>query len=681
MKRNKKIFFCLLIALLFVFAVACAPAEEKEFFKVDVSYESGMGSVTLSQPENADGYAKDEKVTVTVTPNAGYEVDGFSVNGKEETLDLGKFTFQITSDTEIMVTFREAALSETEKYSVSLEYESEKGSVTLSPEVQDGKYEKGSEVTVTVKAKEGFEVDSVTVNGERVSPDENGRFTFTVTQDTKITAVFEAEISGNAKFDEAFRGVWRSADGQHEIVITETSFRYDDEEAERIERGSDGNGVYYNIVTKDGKEYTLNWFGEQKEVVLNVWIGSSMADNLFLKGDSPKIRLDENIQGVWGYDADYDEVVDEEPVLSLKITAYSVILEGKSSDLILENGYVGSGGSEKLDNYLFYINGEKHTLTWIKPEVEDGAQGYVLTLDGLPLTRNRDIVYFNDTLQGTFERTDGSERIVIVITEDSVTINGETVKVSGVYGAYKIEWNGKEYDLFLYSGNEFVLVLRNEWYRDGILAGWEDLCFLSTAQRPEIVIDERLHGTWTRADSGEELVINEGSITWGSDTAIILKEDVRGNGVYYQLFLRGVPYELGYSGEVITLDGGGHIFEFSKKLEGQGEPGLLGLPIGTYSFVFHTLTITKDSIKIYDADQDKTIILTGADLTQTAEGYTFIWKNYWGENHPDGSDQPMILILGTDEEGRTTLTVRDTTTQPDEEGYYNYSVIYSFTLG
>lgn len=41
----------------------------------------------------------------------------------------------------------------------------------------------------------------------------------------------------------------------------------------------------------------------------------------------------------------------------------------------------------------------------------------------------------------------------------------------------------------------------------------------------------------------------------------------------------------------------------------------------------------------------------------------------------------MILVIGKDASGKTILTLHDTTTTPDEEGEYNYSVIYTFTLG
>ena len=677
MKISKKIFGSLLIALFFVCAVACAPAEEKEFFKVSLSYESAMGSVLLSQPENANGYAKDENVTVTVTPNAGYEVDVFSVNDEEKTLDLGTFSFHITSDTMIKVTFKETAPSVTEKFSVSLKYDSSEGNITLSPDAQDGKYEKDTEVTVTVKAGNGFTRKSVTVNGGEVSPDENGIFTFTVTQDTEITAVFEAvsSLPENAKFDEAFLGTWRSADGKRTLNITENSFELDGAQAVEIQRGSDAGGVYYSVKTAEGR-YVLNWLEEQTGSVLNVWEAESDKEELYIKGTENLLgaqnAIDINVQGIWGYDADGDEEVDPESKLDLKINSTQVFMNEKTSDVVIYIEYVGNN-SEKLYNYLFSIDGETHTFKWMP---EDG--GYYPVLDGERLARNRNVIYLNDIYQGTWNEIGGKS--VMTVTENKITIDGEALKISGQYGAYDVTWKETLYEFRLDIGNEDLLFLSDVHYdENGLILSTTNIYFLREGViLPEVKLDAENCGTWTSAGQ-DDLVISENGVTWGNSRSVILRIEKSANSLLINAIMRGAYYEIRTRGDVLYLTAPGISHEFMREIEGRGEKGFLDLTIGVYTLGSDArLTVTRDSLTLVDDIKGVSVTLTMSDIHKTQEGYEFTWKGYG-----DGvqRDQPMIFTISEDKDGKKVITFHDTTTQPDEDGEYNYSVIYTFTLG
>ena len=76
-------------------------------YSVTSLYNSQRGTVELTAP--ADGGAKylsGESVTVTVTPIGEYDVGSFSVGGhKDAVLTNGKYTFTVTGDTVIYVTF------------------------------------------------------------------------------------------------------------------------------------------------------------------------------------------------------------------------------------------------------------------------------------------------------------------------------------------------------------------------------------------------------------------------------------------------------------------------------------------------------------------------------------------------------------------------------------------------
>ena len=79
-------------------------------------------------------------------------------------------------------------------YTVDLAYNAEQGTLTLSPAEEDGKYAEGTELTVTVTPKSGYELDHFSVTGiTNAAPDADGKYTFTVTEDTTVTATFREE--------------------------------------------------------------------------------------------------------------------------------------------------------------------------------------------------------------------------------------------------------------------------------------------------------------------------------------------------------------------------------------------------------------------------------------------------------------------------------------------------------
>ncbi len=81
-------------------------------------------------------------------------------------------------------------------YTVTISnYDTTQGSVTLSPEAEDGKYEKDTEITVTVTPNEGYALDTFTLSTDaNATPDSEGKFVFKVTADTTITVTFKSTV-------------------------------------------------------------------------------------------------------------------------------------------------------------------------------------------------------------------------------------------------------------------------------------------------------------------------------------------------------------------------------------------------------------------------------------------------------------------------------------------------------
>lgn len=80
------------------------------------------------------------------------------------------------------------------EYSVNLQFEESQGNVELSPAAENGKYKEGTELTVTVTPKTGYVLDEFKLSTDsNAALDSNGKFVFTVSQDTTINVTFKPE--------------------------------------------------------------------------------------------------------------------------------------------------------------------------------------------------------------------------------------------------------------------------------------------------------------------------------------------------------------------------------------------------------------------------------------------------------------------------------------------------------
>lgn len=80
------------------------------------------------------------------------------------------------------------------KYKVTItDYDTEQGTVTVTPEAEGNEYKKDTEVTVEARGKEGYVVDTFTVDTNAdASLNSEGKFTFKITADTTITVTFKS---------------------------------------------------------------------------------------------------------------------------------------------------------------------------------------------------------------------------------------------------------------------------------------------------------------------------------------------------------------------------------------------------------------------------------------------------------------------------------------------------------
>lgn len=159
---------------------------QKQMFTINAFAGAG-GTISF---EDGEKVAEGDDITVTITPNEGYEIDSILVDDEpvEFTVDdegVATYTFEnVTSDMMIEATFAKLV------FSVAASVAGEGGRIEVAESV-----EYGDSVIITVTPDEGYEVSSLTVNGEEVTftAGNDGVVKYTVenvTADLTVTASF-----------------------------------------------------------------------------------------------------------------------------------------------------------------------------------------------------------------------------------------------------------------------------------------------------------------------------------------------------------------------------------------------------------------------------------------------------------------------------------------------------------
>ncbi len=178
---------------------ACNAAIIADFKMIDytVTIEpSESGTVTTDKATANMG----ETVTLTITPNEGYEFDQLTVMDGETQVAVtittdGKYTFVMPAgNVEVQATFKAI------DYTITIE-PAENGTVTADKTTAN----MGESVTLTITPNEGYELDQLTVmDGETqvaVTPAEEGNHTFVMPANNVVISTLFKETSGTGVHD------------------------------------------------------------------------------------------------------------------------------------------------------------------------------------------------------------------------------------------------------------------------------------------------------------------------------------------------------------------------------------------------------------------------------------------------------------------------------------------------
>ena len=183
MKRNKKLLSVLLALVLLTGLLPLGSVTAYADGAYSITVDAGANGSAAADADTADEGAV---VTLTVTPEEGYELDALTVTDTENnSVAVTGYSFTMpASDVTVSVTFKEIPASTT--YSVTVNA-AEGGTVTASPTSAAA----GAVITLTVTPEEDYELDTLTVT----DADNNS---VTVTSDSFTMP--ESNVTVNATF-------------------------------------------------------------------------------------------------------------------------------------------------------------------------------------------------------------------------------------------------------------------------------------------------------------------------------------------------------------------------------------------------------------------------------------------------------------------------------------------------
>lgn len=580
MKKFIKLFTALLCAVLFAAVLAACgetkPDPEKETYTVLAEYDAEQGTVALSPQKT--GYEKGERVTVTVTANDKYGVEAVTINDAAITLENGSYALTVEGNTIVKATFKQVLFS-VELAPLS-EFAKEHGAVTLSSPAEGNTYRAGETVTVTAIPKSGYEA-YVSVNGRAITATE-GAYTFSVEEDSVVTANFYLEAdslptveglpSSAAKmFAVLFRSRWTSVGDGTPLYIGTNKMCFGEHAISSVTTRGDGTDEQEYLFEIDGVSYGLSWlsYSYSQGYVLHLLNYTEDRQTYFVKDPLPAVEIEEHFEGNW---------ILEHGETKLIIEGNNINFGGKDADLVVDLGYYEKSLDEepapiKSHMYYFFVEGRAYRLGWYP----DGSNP---TVNGYTYIEDIERIYnFSAAFQGTWKSLNGD--VEIVITEQTLTVNGEAVAVDG-YNEYMfvIELDGVEYEARIYLGSDYLLQFSHYELNDmGVATSVSFLYFVGSGLS-EVTVDPSLYGVWT-ANGVDDFTVSEEGIYWGEDRVVVISAgESRSDGFVYTVAVRNDVYTLslldlwaawedeadvpeGTPHYLFTLDGNGNTYEFN----------------------------------------------------------------------------------------------------------------------
>ncbi len=535
-----------------------------EKYSVTTEFEASQGTVSISPASDDGTYEKGTELTVTVTPNTGYELDAFTVNGEAKELSGGTYRFSVEKDTAVKATFK-ATQVEAVKYHVTVG-ELSHGSIRLDPAAADGLYEENTQVKIKVMPEENYLIDGFTVDGEDKTAElVGGEYTFTVTKDTVLAATFKATYSvsfetpehGAIQLEPSGENVRYPEGSQVKVtlvpeetyIISTFTVNGEDKTAELV------GGEYTLTVTKDTvlaatfkATYSVSFETPEHGAIQ---LDPAGENGRYPEGSEVKVTLvpeetyiistftvdgeDKTAELVGG---EYTLTVTKDTVLAATFKAtYSITVEIEPADKAQYTLSPAEGPYAEGDDVLFTLTPaeeyEPESLTVNGEAAEwDGEEGFVKTLT---MTENIQIHVSMKEIPGLFAadligewyavKANSSnlgiaEAATLSIAKNEATVDGSAATVEVVEGGYTLTVGETVYTLkTIYGGVLVSLTAADTQY------------LIKSAEIVPVVLPETLQGDWAYGSESDPKIVeikNDGTISLpflGNTTGTVIHHD------------------------------------------------------------------------------------------------------------------------------------------------------------
>lgn len=513
----------------FTFTVKQDTAVKATFGKTSYSvtleknFEETMGSASLSAPADGKGYVKDELVTLTVSVNEGYVLESIKVGDETVEAEDGKYSFLVKADTAVIVTIRAIGY-----YSVTVaQFDEAAGSVKVTPAPNaDGKYRENTSVSVAVTVNYGYRLRSLQIGGAEAEPAEDGVYSFEITADTEVKAIFEelAKYKVTATYDAALCDVTCLVPDEDGTSFVETSLK-------------DVAELYTGEI-----EFTVNVTGGYELVSVTVnGEEAEVTDGKFT------VNLTENIQIVVVCKWSYNELTAFAGEYTLGTNAWYAFTLGRQTTFDLSaDSYAAYAAFYKVNpdeiappktgedgdkpvwvfNMETSINTDIHTfeagtyLASMSADV-DGVFTTKLTVTEISALT----LQLPESYRGAWKSTDGVYSMnvgadYLVLKKDMKIVPAVvTYEQDGQDSDYALSFDGEKYWLVPYFGVTGSLALTKD-------KRTADRLFLPNPQ-PSYFVPEDLVGVYGAAnqeESADDLTFLRNSITWGEKKLTLLTQ-------------------------------------------------------------------------------------------------------------------------------------------------------------
>lgn len=551
------------------------------YYTVTVSpYAEEAGTVAVSPAAKpAKGYVENEQVTITVTAAEEHAVSEVKVNDSPVVLNgQGEYTFPITQNTTVSATFVTAYTY----YTVTVKaYNTDQGTVEVSEPIEGSgnSHRKGEQVTLTVTAKANYSVGEVVVNGDPVDLDQQGKYSFSITQNTTISVKFvfaglrtltwvdsgynTTKGLGTLSFDEDYNMTLTPEDGEAQPVEIVT-------QGVDLSKGLPDKAITVKVGTGlDAQQYTVT-FGAGI-----VFTDSYYSDHVF---DSPEITDFSQYVGTWKqYNSANELEITAEGFTYLR-SNYNKYYTAPDGSYYIKYQMTALTRPQR---YLFgYLDNAKKVLY-----INMNGSVFYFTADGQLPKATLPAEFYGEWLNQTYFGLSISVKGAAI---DGVEVNAFAVAGEGAGAIVHAYYNDLYYKFYLQknaTSSEYEVVMDN---------GTIKTIFTAVKSEP---LPAEYRGSWTQLVGDKTLFVGDtGKITY-EGVVYEVTRDARDFGFHFTT-AAGTTATLMYfdnSGVLAFDDGNGNISYYAKEaLSELGDVAASGVPAGTWTSAEWTLTVSAD---------------------------------------------------------------------------------------